>query len=142
MVMWWLATFTALTVKKTDPKTLFWMVKIKWHNAKHFLSLLNWWKTWVGNQLSIVFPFLTSVTLFSYFFVFFQPKIVHMYSFTVSLFIHTIQNNAICQVPISPIESQTFSLLKYKALYVDETPDHLAWTNSKTIIKCTKELPE
>ena len=49
-----------------------------------------------------------------------------MYSFTVSLFIHTIQNNTICQVPISPIESQTSSLLKYKALYVDETPDHLA----------------
>ena len=29
-----------------------------------------------------------------------------------------------CQVPISPIESQTFSLLKFKALYVDGKPDH------------------
>ena len=28
-----------------------------------------------------------------------------------------------CQVPISPIDSQT-SLLKYKALYADGTPDH------------------
>ena len=31
-----------------------------------------------------------------------------------------------CVVPISPIESQTPSLLKYKALYVDGTPNHLA----------------
>ena len=29
-----------------------------------------------------------------------------------------------CQVSISPIESQISSLLKYKALYVDETPEH------------------
>ena len=36
---------------------------------------------------------------------------------------HTIQI-PFFQVPISPIESQTSSLLRYKALYVDETPDH------------------
>ena len=29
-----------------------------------------------------------------------------------------------CQVPKSPIDSQTSSLLKYKALYADGTPDH------------------
>ena len=34
----------------------------------------------------------------------------------LSLFMHTTQNNTICQVPISPIESQALSLLKYKAL--------------------------
>ena len=34
----------------------------------------------------------------------------------LSLFMHTIQNNTICQAPISPIESQALSLLKYKAL--------------------------
>ena len=29
-----------------------------------------------------------------------------------------------CQVPVSSNESQAFSLLKYKALDVDGTPDH------------------
>ena len=36
---------------------------------------------------------------------------------------HTIQIGPFCQVPISPIERQTSFLLKYKALYVDGTPD-------------------
>ena len=30
----------------------------------------------------------------------------------------------VCPVPISPNESQAYSLLKYKVLYVDGTPDH------------------
>ena len=42
------------------------------------------------------------------------------------------------QIPASLIESQASSLLKYKAL--DGTPDHQAWTNSKTDTNYTKEL--
>ena len=46
-----------------------------------------------------------------------------------------------CQDLISSIESQASSFLKYKALFVDVTPDYWAWKISKTIINYTKELP-
>ena len=51
---------------------------------------------------------------------------------------HTLQNNII----LSLIESRTSSLLKCKALYVDGTPDHEAWTNSETVKYYTNEVSE
>ena len=62
--MWSLATFTTLTVEETDTKTYFRLVKIKWDNAKHSLSLTR--KT----------PFFCfSFSDISFTFFFFQPKI-------------------------------------------------------------------
>ena len=37
---------------------------------------------------------------------------------------HANENDTICQAQISPIESQTTSLVKYKAPYVDGTQHH------------------
>ena len=76
---------------------------------------------YLGKLLYFVFPFLTSVTLV---FTLFQQKIVHMYSFKPFHVYYLYKIILFCQVPISPIESQASSLLKYKAIYVDGTPDH------------------
>ena len=48
------------------------------------------------------------------------------YFFNQTMFISYISYKLIpfSQVPISLIESPTSSLLEYRALYVDETPDH------------------
>ena len=54
--------------------------------------------------------------------IFFPPKFLHMYLSAISYTLFKII--PFCQVPISLIESQTSSFLKYKALYVDGTPDH------------------
>ena len=73
----------------------------------------------LGKLLPFAFPFLTSVTLFSHFFN--QKLLICIH---LRLFMHTIQNNTFLSSRVSPIEIQVSSALKYKALYVDGTPDH------------------
>ena len=68
----------------------------------------------LGKLISFIFPFLTSVTLFS---PFLKQKLFKYVQLT--FFMHTIQNNT-----ISLMEIQASFLLKCKALYVNGTPDH------------------
>ena len=40
-----IAVLLKLAAEETGTKTQFWLVKIKWDNAKHSLSLSKRWKT-------------------------------------------------------------------------------------------------
>ena len=78
-----MATFTTLTVEETDTKTEFWLVKIKWDNAKHHVPLTR-----------KIPRFCFSFSDISYtFFAHFQTKLficIHL-----SLFMRTVQNDTI-----------------------------------------------
>ena len=69
--------------EETDTKTWFWLVKIKWDNARHSLSLTR-------KTPSICFSFSDISHTFSHFLN--QKLFIFIH---LSLFIHTIQNNII-----------------------------------------------
>ena len=68
--MWQFTTFKTLIVEEIDTKTFFCLVKIKWDNGKHSLSL-----TRKSGFLRFSFSDISCI-----FFTLFQPKIGHIFS--------------------------------------------------------------
>ena len=133
-----LTTFTNLTIEETDTKTCFWLVKIKWDNAKYSLSLLKQYLTRKSPFLCFSFPNNSNT-----FFTFFQPKNVHLYSFKpfhayYTKWYHCVKfqhhllkillvkvENALCWWKTRPLSLKEFE--NYDKLY-----QGTAWINYKT----------